>query len=447
MQEYFNLCYAKSVPVADLEKTEKDVFYLPMHAVKKESSTTTKVRAVFDASAKSSSGVSLNDLLLVGPTVHSLLIDVLLRFRLHRVTLTTDVSKMYHAIELTPEDRDLHRFVWRQRPDQPLQDFRMTRVTFGVSASSFAANMSVKQNSLDFGLEYPQATSAVEKSFYVDDGLTGADSVEEAIQLQKQLQDLFSRGGFLLRKWNSSETEVLQHITPELRDSQSLHPIPDPDEYTKTLGIQWNSGVDHFRLTVAEFPEINNLTKRLLVSDIAKTLDVLGWFSPSIIKIKILLQRIWELKIDWDEIVPPEIEHTWRQWRTELTLLSDRHIPRCYFPKQSRIESVQLHGFSDASEEAYSGVVYLCMVDSLQRVHTSLVTSKTKVAPIKRLTIPRLELCGARLLALLLHHVQEVFHLPVNSVYAWTDSTIVLSWLVADASRPTSVIGSRTSSN
>ena len=106
MQEYFDLCHAEPVPTADLEKS-KDIFYLPMHAVQKESSTTTEVRAVFDASTKSSSGASLNDLLLVGSTVHPSLIDVLLRFRLHRVALTTDESKMYRAIEPAPGDRDL----------------------------------------------------------------------------------------------------------------------------------------------------------------------------------------------------------------------------------------------------------------------------------------------------------------------------------------------------
>ena len=165
MEEYFQMGHAESVPVTDLEKSQQEVFYLPMHAVRKESSSTTKIRAVFDASAKSSSGVSLNDTLLVGPTVHSPLIDVLLRFRFHRIALTTDVSRMYRAVELTSSDRDLHRFVWRRNPDEPLQDCRMTRVTFGVSASSFAANMSVKQNALDFALQYPQAAIAVEKSF------------------------------------------------------------------------------------------------------------------------------------------------------------------------------------------------------------------------------------------------------------------------------------------
>ncbi len=132
MEEYMQMDHAELVPVADLQKTSKETFYLPMHAVRKEHSTTTKIRAVFDASAKSSSGVSLNDTLLVGPTVHSSLIDVLLRFRLKRIALTADVSKMYRAVELA---RDFHRFLWRSNPDQPLQDFRMTRITFGVSAS------------------------------------------------------------------------------------------------------------------------------------------------------------------------------------------------------------------------------------------------------------------------------------------------------------------------
>ena len=155
MQEYFDMGHAENVSEIELEKSPQEVFYLPMHAVRKESSTTTKIRAVFDTSAKSAFGVSLNDTLLVGPTVHPPLVDVLLRFRFHRVALTTDVSKMYRAIELIEPDRDLHRFVWRQTPDDHLRDHhRMTRVTFGVSASAFAANMSVKENAVDFALEY-----------------------------------------------------------------------------------------------------------------------------------------------------------------------------------------------------------------------------------------------------------------------------------------------------
>ena len=181
------------------------------------------------------------------------------------------------------------------------------------------------------------------------------------------------------------------------------------------------------------------------MSDVAKTFDVLGWFSPSTIKVKILLQRLWELKVDWDDPVPTVIHDAWAQWRSELPLLADKHIPRCYFNKESNVTSVELHGFCDASEQAYGAVIYLRMTDSAGDVQISLVTSKTKVAPIKRLTIPRLELCGAHLLAQSLHHVQQVFELPLSSVYAWTDSTIVLNWLVGNPRRFKTYVGNRVS--
>ena len=446
MQEYLDLGHAELVPPSDLEKPQHQVFYLPVHVVHKDSSTTTKIRAVFDASAKSSSNVSLNDTLLVGPTVHPPLVDVLLRFRLHRVALIADVSKMYRAVELIESDKDLHRFVWRATPDEMLQDYRMTRVTFGVSASSFAANMAVKQNAIDLAHKYPLAAKAVDDSFYVDDGLTGADSTEEAKQLQKQLHNLFSQGGFLLRKWNSNDPAVLQHLAPELKDARTKHAITDVETYTKTLGIEWNSDSDHFRLTIADLPPLTNVTKRLLVSDIARTFDVLGWLSPAIVKVKILLQRVWESKVDWDDPIPQQIKEAWLQWRAQLHVLSEKHIPRCYFSKESVTESIQLHGFSDASEDAYAGVIYLRSIDSDGNVHTSLVIAKTKVAPIKRQTIPRLELCGAHLLAQLLDHIKEVFHLSIQDIYAWTDSTIVLNWLSGNPRRFKTFVGNRVSS-
>ena len=323
IQEYFDLEHVEPVPATELEAPPNRVLYLPMHAVKMELSSTTKIRAVFDASAKSSSNVSLNDILLVGPTVHSSLLDVLLRFRLHRIALTADVSKMYQAIEVVKSDRDLHRFVWRSDPDKPIQDYRMTRVTFGVSASSFAANMSVKRNAMDHALEFPKAATIVEKEFHVDDCLSGADSIEEALDIHQQLLKLFDKGG-----WNSSDPEVVRHIKPEHRDTQSIHHIPGPDEYTKTLGIGWNAHLYHFRLTVASMQETDNMMKRALVSDIAKAFDVLGWFAPSTIKAKILLQRVWESGIGWDDLLPPTIHESWLRWRSELHLLSERHIPR-----------------------------------------------------------------------------------------------------------------------
>lgn len=250
IQEYFDFDHAELVPQTDLNKSSDNVFYLPIHAVYKQSSTTTKVRAVFDASAKSTNGVSLNDTLLKGPTINPPLLDVLLRFRQYRVAIIADVGKMYRAIALAPEDKDYHRFVWRSTSNAPLKDYRMTRVTFGVSASSFTANMSLRQNAQDLEHKFPLAAKVVEENVYVDDCLTGADNIDEAIALHNQLIELFNRGNFLLRKWNSSESSVIQAIDPILRDSHEVLRISASDEYTKTLGLEWNTTMDHFRLPI-----------------------------------------------------------------------------------------------------------------------------------------------------------------------------------------------------
>ena len=339
MKEYFDM---GQVPSDNLQRPHQDTFYLPMHAVQKESSSTTKLRAVFDASAKSSTRVSLNDTLQVGPTVHSSLINVLLRFRSYHIALTSDMSRMYRAVLLTPFDRDFHHFVWRSSPNEQLSGYRMTRVTFGVSTSSFAANMSMKQDAIDFGTAYPLAAKAVNESFYVDDCLSGASTIKETIELRQQLQDLFLRAGFLLCKWHSSELAVLKHIPPDLKDPQLMQPIPNLGEYTKTLGIEWNAAMDHFRLTVTKLPPLEHVSKQFLVSDVAKTFDILGF--PQ--QVKILLQQLWELKVDWDDTVPPQIHDDWLQWRAELDLLSHKLIPRYYFSKSVDVASIQLHGFA-----------------------------------------------------------------------------------------------------
>ena len=331
MQEYLHLGHTEPIPTTDLEEPVKETFYLPMHAVHKATSTTTKVRAVFDASAKSSTGISLNDTLLVGPTIHPPLIDVLLRFRSYPIALTADVSKMYRAVELTKRDRDLHRFIWRSDLNAPLIDYRMTRLTFGVSASSFAANMAVKQNAIDYAQGFPLAAEIVQKCFYIDDCLSGADDQQSALSLQRQLTNLFSRGGFILRKWNSSDPSVLEEIPEELRDPNCIQTISEVNEYTKTLGIEWNVSTDEFRLTITEFLPNTTMTKRGIVSDVAKVYDVLGWFSPVTVKMKILLQRLWETKLDWDNPIPENIHQVWSQWRSELPLLNDYAHPSMLF--------------------------------------------------------------------------------------------------------------------
>ena len=144
-------------------------------------------------------------------------------------------------------------------------DYRMTHLTFSVSASSYAANMAVRQNAMDFGIQYPLAAQKLYKAFYVDDGLIGADSIPETIHLQKQLQELFHMGGFVLRIWNSNEPKILNRLPAELKKLQSTQTIAEDDQYTKTLGIEWNSVTDNFRITVTELDYCNTITNRTLI--------------------------------------------------------------------------------------------------------------------------------------------------------------------------------------
>jgi hypothetical protein len=162
-------------------------------------------------------------------------------------------------------------------------------VTVGVAASSYAVNMAVKQNAADHAVEFPAAAKAVDESFYMDDGLAGADLVKEAIDLQRQLQGLFSRGGFTLRKWSCSNPVVLTAIPDELQENQFICVLPEDDSYTKTLRVEWNTVMDHFSLSYL----LTNVTKRLLVSDVAKTFDILGWFSLCTIMMKSYGSQRW----------------------------------------------------------------------------------------------------------------------------------------------------------
>ena len=446
MNEYFELKHAEVVPGETMSKTFHDIYYMPMHAVRK-SSTTTKIRIVFDASAETSTGTTLNKQFMIGPTVHSPLLDVLLRFRKFRIAMTTDMSRMYHTVLLPEEQRDLHRFIWRDDPKEALKEYtcRMTRLTFGVSASPFAANMAVKRNAVELENQYPQAAEAVFESFYVDDGLVGAETIEEAQKLQGQLQELFKRGGFVLRKWKASDDRVLDKVPEYLKDEKMNQEIIEDQRFTKILGMEWNSELDAFRpliypMSLDKFP-----TKRNLVSEMAKIYDILGLCSPTIIKMKILLQRVWEHGTGWDEPVPHKVETAWNRWRRELPALRDQLVPRYCFKYNDAVKTCELHRFCDALESAYAAVVYLKSENESGEVHLALIAAKAKVAPVKRQTIPRLELCGALILARLLRHCAKVLKVNLESVYAWLDSLVVLSWLSGNPRRFKTFVGNRVS--
>ena len=304
-----------------------------MHAVIKNNSSTTKLRVVFDASAKTTSGHSLNDTLLVGPTLYPTITKILLRFRLYPIAISGNISKMYLAVDLAPRDRNLQRFVWRADHTSQLAYYQMTRVTFGVAASPFAAVQALQQTAADFGHDYILATPHIYESFYVDDCLAGAQTPQEAITLHLQLRSLLLKGGFDLRKWRLDSKNVLDAIPKDLHEPSQTKLLSDNSSTThhpKALGMYWDASNDVLFVSTGTFTH-QTTTKRSIASDIARTFDVLGWLAPATVTMKILFQKLWELRLEWDEEVPPHFQQQHLLWRKQLSLFKDFPFQRCYF--------------------------------------------------------------------------------------------------------------------
>ena len=428
IQAYLDLQHAEPVPLSN--QLPPLHYYLPMHAVFKHSSTTTKIRVVFDGSATTTSGTSLNQTLLVGPSLQPTLSNLLIKFRTYPVALNADISKMYREILLTPEDKDLHRFVWRATPDEPIKDYRMTRVTFGVSASPYLAIRTLQQTADDHGEGYPNVTHHIKNSFYVDDFLGGANTVAEAISLYDNIRPILLQGGFNLCKWRSSSPAVLQYIPTELHEKCLVKDATSPQAQTqsKALGLEWDSQKDDMSPSLC-VSESYTPTKRGIISDVAKTYDILGWISPAILTMKLLYQALWKQGHEWDQTVTSEVASSHSSWRNDLPHLSKKRLSRPYSPPDIPIHSQQLHGFADASKIAYGAVVYVRTTFATHPPVVSLVTAKTKVAKLKAPSIPKMELDGAILLTKIMQNVAPILGIAKEDCHYWSDSSIVLAWL------------------
>ena len=410
-------------------------YYMPVHAVIKESSTSTKLRPVFDASAKTTSGYSLNDILEVGPTLYPTIDKLLLRFRLPLVAVSSDIGKMYPQVKLHPDDQPLHRYIWRKSEDEPWKEYEMKRVAFGVASSPYLAVKVLQQTGEDHGKRYPEAQWHIKNSFYVDDFLAGASTPEEAISLFNELMEITEKASFHLKKWRSNSQEVLQHIPKEIQELMPTQELIDQQSatYPKALGMSWDSKEDCMATSI-NISETYTPSKRGVIRDIAKTFDVLGWVSPVIVPMKILYRELWQTKADWDDEVSQEHAERHKTWREELPLLKEVKLQRCYFRKEKPI-SLQLHGFSDASTEAYGAVIYIRATYPSQPPTVELVIAKSKVTPLATRSIPQLELCGAHLLSKLMDMTRKTLEISLQDIQAYTDSTIVLAWLDGQSKR------------
>lgn len=419
----------------DTDIMSKYSYYLPHHCVIREDSITTKLRVVFNASSITTSGKSLNDLMYRGPNLQQDLQGLILKWRQYEIAYSADIEKMFRCIWVAEEDQQYQKIIWRSQNQDKMSSFKLTTVTYGTKSAPFLSMMTLKRlakdeyhkiikNQQEQNLGYKlSAIKAIEDSFYMDDLLYGNHSILSAQETQKALIDIMEAGGFHLRKWKSNRQEMLQGMDEnENFDFKQM-------ESTKTLGLTWQPKQDSFAFQSQIELEVGKLTKRSLLSSISKLFDPMGWLSPLSTKMKILFQKVWLSQIKWDDELPLNIKQEWSKIKQDITCINLLSVPRWY--GTSGNSKIELHGFCDASEKAYGCVIY-CKINKKPGEKSSvvLVVGKARLTPAnKQVSLPRLELSSALLLAKTIEKVKGCLSNYESQIVCWSDSKVAIAWI------------------
>lgn len=391
------------------------VHYLPHQPVIKDYGTT-KIRPVFDASAIGRNKISLNSCLNPGPNLIHTIPDILRRFRTNIIGVSADIKKAFLQISVRPQDRDVMRFLWRKPESTELTIYRHKRVVFGLTSSPFqlgaTLNYHLDQVNSD---EYADIVPLLKKSIYVDNLLTSVKSDDEYLQVKDHSSAILSAGKFELRSWVSNGSQD--------------YPPNDESADVRVLGLRWDVDSDTLFCAAPKIDDTAKLTKRQVLSVTNSIYDPTGFLSPITIVGKIILQDVWQRKLTWQEELPPDLAKRFRHWLGNLKFLPLYQLPRCV-----TIDGIhgncQLHVFSDGSQRAYAGCVFLRAerFDSPTDVKVTLLDAKARVAPIPSTSIPRLELLGALIAVRLYDSVRRSFDINLQTFF-WTDSMVALAWI------------------
>ena len=395
--------------------------YIPHHAVITPTKSTTKVRVVYDASAKTRQiNKSLNECLYRGPVMLPDLCGLLIRFRMHTIAVVADVEKAFLSVGLQPQDRDVTRFLWLKNPKKVtvegnLQVFRFCRIPFGVVSSPFLLGATIVHHLKQTNTSL--ATS-LQRDIYVDNVVTGVQNLSEAKNLYTDAKALFANASMNLREWSSNSKKFSQFLAEEDRASGAI---------CKVLGILWNCDSDTLTVSTTVGAKMKKVyTKREVLQVMASIFDPLGYFSPTVLMAKLFIQGLWKEKCEWDTTLSDEKLQKWELILESLECIPQHSIARNIILPDDSVEFTLLC-FSDASSKAYAAAIYLYQA-SKTSAKVDLIFSKTRLAS-EHVTIPRLELLGILIGVRSLKFVEKEIGVPVTSKILWTDSQCVLQWM------------------
>ncbi|XP_054706953.1 uncharacterized protein LOC129216761 [Uloborus diversus] len=423
LKEWEQLGIIEQVPssVNGENLSEQRCRYLPHRAVFKESSLTTKIRPVFDASAKDENSVSLNQCLATGPNYIEMFPSILNKFRKDRLGVISDIRKAFLQISISPTDRDFLRFLWwKDYEKREIETYRHCRVVFGLSSSLFLL-MSTIYHHLDKESSNEVAVK-LKDSFYVDNVVASVQNEIELQQFRTTACQIMSKAGFELTGWVFSSKY-------------------QNGEKTKcsVLGLLWDPSADLISCDLGNVStEINDsCSKRQLLSISQKIFDPIGFTAPVTLIPKLLMQKAWKnYKLTWDQKLAPEIIEEFKNWLASLKFLELIQIPR-YFGGLVDESTTTMHMFSDASGKAFAACVFL-RIECGNEVQIKLVQAKSRVAPLKKdpvtkmkteMSIPKLELLAAVIGTRLVQNVKTSLNIQNIQTFYWTDSKVVLCWI------------------
>ena len=432
IQDDFSKGYIVRVDKTDcFEVSNSREWYLPHHPVI-HSNKPGKVRRVLNGAAKFQ-GSFLNNALLTGPDLLQSLIHILIRFRQYPYAVSADIEGMFLQVGVIPNDRPSLRFLWREDPAAEVAVFQYVRHIFGSKDSPTCANYALRRTATDNTSQFPEAAQSVINNFYMDDYLESSPTIEEATRKAKDLVKLLSLGGFKLTKFVSNVCTIPPQVETDPSIPTETKEIPSTEESSHVLGLKWNHSSDTLVVSRGTNPEIKaKVTQRIVLSLVSSVYDPIGLVAPYTVKARLLLKDIWRLSgQQWDDDLPPEVVSKFLDWSEELPGLSDIVIPRAYF--QGKVETLELHLFGDSSQDVFSAVAFLrakvVKKENQEQTQLAFVFGKARVAPMKTLTIPKLELQASLLAARLRKEVEKALSLEISKTFMWSDSTTVLQWI------------------
>ncbi|XP_076389575.1 uncharacterized protein LOC143264787 [Megachile rotundata] len=432
MDRLFENGYATKVE--EVSKHER-TWYLPHFGVRNINKPG-KLRLVFDAAAKSE-GMSLNDQLDSGPDLLQSLPGVLIRFRQEQVAVKADIKDMFLRIQVRKEDRGAQRFLWRgkARNVEP-QVFEMSCLIFGAKPSPCSAMYVKNLNARSFANTKPIASRAIISNSYMDDFLASRKTVQEVISLVRDVVEINASANFEMHDWACNDDQALSEITDQKRSVSNQENNLCDRATERVLGLFWDTRSDTlgFNVGVGKIPKslLNGEripTKREYLRVVMSVFDPLGFVSKFTLMSKILMQEIWRSGVGWDNPIRKEEHEGWLSWLKHLRSVQNVRIPRCVSPIGKHYVKADLHVFCDASLKAYTAAAYLRFEVEDAPAHVALVMAKTRVAPLKPLSIPRLELQAALLASRLANTVQKELEIEISQRVFWSDSITVIRWI------------------